>query len=169
MRTPRDCLRIGARGEATAALWSARGRLGTRQRVILPPDRRQGQGVRTRYRGVTAHGGGKHKQARDERRDRYHREGAWHTKRSECASACQPEHHHADEPDGAPSPGCSVQEVTHHRNRQSRSRSSELRVSTRARTFLCRHGAKAFLRRRSGFGAAQWLHPTRDSSASFDG
>src|SRR5947199_3561705 len=41
------------------------------------------------------------------------------TKRSECASTCQPEHHRADEPDGAPSPGCSVQVVTHHPNRKS--------------------------------------------------
>jgi hypothetical protein len=70
------------------------------------------------------------------------------TKRSECASACQPEHHCAEEPGSAPSPGCSVQEITHHPKRQSGSRSSGLRVSTGARTFLSRHVAKAFVRRR---------------------
>jgi hypothetical protein len=91
---------------------------------------------------------GKHEQAGYDRRDRYHREVARQTKRSECASACQPEHHCAEEPGSAPSPGCSVQEITHHPKRQSGSRSSGLRVSTRARTFLSRPVAKAFVRRR---------------------
>jgi hypothetical protein len=80
-----------------------------------------------------------------DRRDWYRREVARQTKRSECASACQSEHHCAEEPGSAPSPGCSVQEITHHPKRQS---GKAVVWATRARTFLSRPVAKALVRRR---------------------
>lgn len=130
-------------------------RSGPCQRVILPPDRRHGQGVRTRYRASRLLVGGS--------MSRHATSVATGiTERAPGTPSAASVRAHASPSTTAPMnrtvrPRLDVRFKRSRiiRTRQSGSRSSELRVSTRALTFLCRHFAKAFLRRRSGLGAAQ--------------